>query len=118
MKVRRIVAMLYEAQGGKCGSCGGRMALPGEPCDYWMLPTVDHVWPLARYGADHDGNKMLMHLPCNGAKADRPPNGCERLMHELVLARLGMCPADIPAHVTMATPSTMAEAFHAAMLAA
>lgn len=118
MKIRAIVARLYEAQGGRCGSCFGRMANPGESCDYTMLPTIDHVWPRARNGADHDGNKMLMHLLCNNAKADRPPNGCEIIMHDLVRSRLGINPADIPAHITVATSPTMAEAFRAAMLAA
>lgn len=92
------------------------MANPGEPCEDAMLPTIDHVWPKARFGPDNGGNMLLMHRPCNGAKADRPPNGCERIMHEMALSRLGWSLHDMDrSH----TPSpTMAEAFKVALRAA
>jgi 5-methylcytosine-specific restriction endonuclease McrA len=115
-RVRKIVASLYEAQSGRCASCGGRMANPGEPCEDAMLPTIDHVWPRAKNGPDNGGNMLLMHRPCNSAKADRPPNGCELIMHDMVLARLGWNLRDVRSD--SASSPTMAEAFRAAKLAA
>ena len=115
-RVRPIVVSLYAAQSGRCGSCGRRMANPGEPCDDAMLPTIDHVWPLALHGPNNGDNMLLMHRPCNGAKADRPPNGCERIMHDMARARLGWNLADLR-DVPTTAGNVMAAAFEQALAA-
>lgn len=82
------------------GDCG----LEGQ------LPSIDHVIARAAGGGDHIGNMLAMHRVCNSAKGDRPPNGCERIFHHMVLGRLGLHPLDMAWTNERAPNPTMAEA--------
>jgi len=72
-------------QAGRCASCGQPLTL--ENSDRGECPTVDHVVPRARGGANR-GNRVAMHGRCNNLKSDRMPNGCERLMLIVVNTRI------------------------------
>lgn len=50
-------------QDGRCHWCGARM----------KEPTLDHVIPLSKGGADHWENVVAAHEWCNKAKADLLP---------------------------------------------
>lgn len=58
-------AVLYRAQGGKCGVCGNKMS----PRDL----TIEHVYPLSMGGDPGPGNVVLSHERCNADKGSRAP---------------------------------------------
>ena len=60
---------LFAAQDGLCAICGLPMGSAPR--------SVDHVVPKAMGGENRVGNLVIAHTPCNGAKGDRPPTGCE-----------------------------------------
>lgn len=89
IKAVPLAATLVEAQGGHCGICGGPFFVTGEPTDRpGMRPTVDHVVPRSRGGANF-GNVVAAHERCNGAKGGRMPTGCEAIWLDVANAGLG-----------------------------
>lgn len=50
--------------------------------------TVDEVLPQAKGGSRVLGNQVAMHKRCNLRKADRMPNGCDKIWLQLVNAKL------------------------------
>ena len=103
----RAIVLLFEAQGGCCASCGGRMPALADLCLDQDRASIDHVEPRARGGTNDIANKLAMHRRCNSAKGDRAPTGCERIWHSLVLDKLGL--ADWRRFVEPAPASTLAE---------
>lgn len=84
--IRLLRRTYYRAQGGCCYLCGK----PLSPRFSSPKLTIEHVWPRSRAAAQtYDGDLLLAHSRCNGAKADRLPTGCERLMLFAVNRRLG-----------------------------
>lgn len=94
-KVREPALTLFRAQNGFCAGCGHRLPPIGDLCLIVNCPSIDHLIARARGGGDHIGNMLLMHSRCNSAKGDRPPTGCERIWHHVVLAALEIHPLDI-----------------------
>jgi hypothetical protein len=88
--IRLVRRILWTAQEGRCGLCGGRMKSDfGSP-----KLTLEHVWPqgnaaLPEFHCTYEGNTMLAHASCNIGKGNRRPNGCELLMLFVVNRRLG-----------------------------
>lgn len=56
---------LSEAQNHRCAFCGTRMGATGQYRDY---PTIEHVIPLSRGGADDESNVVIA---CRGCNDDR-----------------------------------------------
>lgn len=79
---RRFV--LFAAQEGICMICALSLA-PQEA-------TVDHIVPLFLGGDDEDGNYALVHKPCNSAKSNDEPTGCELVWMFSINARIGANP--------------------------
>lgn len=77
--------MLGDAQGWLCALCGVTLIRNGKA-------TQDHVIPHALGGMDALGNLVLAHSPCNNAKANDIPTGCEMIWLFAVNARLGVEP--------------------------
>lgn len=50
--------------------------------------TIDEAVPRSKGGRRVFGNQIAMHRLCNLRKADRMPNGCERIWLEMVNAKL------------------------------
>lgn len=88
--MRRV---FWEAQGGQCGICRGRMKRS------FSTPklTFDHVWPKAWAAhaaaeAKYLGNLLLAHASCNKAKRDERPRAEQvEFLHE-VNRKLGLLP--------------------------
>lgn len=97
-QTRRLrVEALFDAQGGLCASCGRRMLLRDDPDSQGnsdgRLVSEDHFIS-RKAGGGHDiTNRVAMHRDCNSAKGNRPPTGCERIFHQLVLEKLEMVEA-------------------------
>ena len=64
------VAELRARDGDACGICGGAVEAGRRHPDP-MSPSVDHVIPWSRGGANEPGNCQLAHLVCNLRKNDR-----------------------------------------------
>jgi len=77
---RQFRLALRRAQFGRCAICGGNMKRG-------KVHSIDHVVPQSRGGRDV-GNLVLAHRPCNEAKANREPTGCELIWLAAVNARL------------------------------
>jgi hypothetical protein len=96
-----LLEALYEAQEGLCAHCGTAMYLPKrhQIIDNIMdYASIDHLWARRPEGSNPPGsdditNKVAMHARCNSHKKSRPPNGCELIFHQLVLAKLEMVEA-------------------------
>lgn len=84
--------VLMRAQKRRCASCGGLMFNASTPCETGLNATLDHVIPRSRGGSNALGNFLAMHSRCNNKKADRAPNGCERILLLAVNAQLGVEP--------------------------
>ena len=80
-KERRIdritITDLYRRDGGRCYLCGGlcnwndwRTADSGNKYPGDTYPTIDHVLPVSKGGADSWSNVRLAHWACNLKKAD------------------------------------------------
>lgn len=80
-KARRIdridIKSLYKRDNGQCYICGGvcnwndwRTADSGNEYPGDTYPTIDHVLPVSKGGADSWGNVRLAHWACNLKKAD------------------------------------------------
>lgn len=82
----------------------------GDFCLEQDAASIDHVIPRSRGGGDHIGNMLIMHRRCNGAKADRQPNGCDRIWHDAVLSVLEINPADMVWSNARQPGSTMMQA--------
>lgn len=70
---RRLGAFLHFVQGGKCYLCGLDIACPGKwPVGFvdGVMPTLDHVVPLAAGGTNAETNQALAHHWCNQRRAD------------------------------------------------
>lgn len=79
----RIVAALYQAQGGRCFYCGGPMddhKFGPEHGNGW---TRDHVVPRCS-GAQRAGNIVLAHYRCNRRKGSRQPQPTEMIRARLM----------------------------------
>jgi 5-methylcytosine-specific restriction endonuclease McrA len=94
-------ARMWEALDRLCGICGQAIS---DLADV----TYDHVVPQSRGGGNY-GNLVPAHSACNGAKADRMPTGCEKVMLAALNAKLG-ARLDVMAGFA-AFPTTMREAF-------
>lgn len=77
---RAMRSLLYAAQRGRCGICGGKL-YGARFC------SIDHVVPHS-VGGRNKGNLLLVHRPCTAGKANRMPTGCELIMLAAVNARL------------------------------
>jgi 5-methylcytosine-specific restriction endonuclease McrA len=80
--------LLHSVQQGLCGICGRKL--------YGTKGTsLDHVLPLSR-GGGNEGNLLLAHKRCNGAKGSRLPTGCELIFLDIVNIKLAqfreVCP--------------------------
>ena len=71
---------LIERDGGICQLCGGKVDLDDGFFDQdkrfhtgSKYPTVDHIIPLSKGGANTWDNVQLAHLSCNGGKCNRLP---------------------------------------------
>ena len=78
---RRV--LLWNLQGQRCAGCGNRIRSRSI-----HALTIDEAIPRARGGRRIFGNQLAMHRLCNLKKADRMPNGCERIWLEMVNAKL------------------------------
>lgn len=74
---RITITGLYKRDGGRCYLCGGlcnwndwRTADSGNKYPGDTYPTIDHVLPVSKGGADSWGNVRLAHWACNLKKAD------------------------------------------------
>lgn len=116
---RRFLVRLFDAQDGLCASCGYRMDLatrtvlldlpPEHPLmqleSYLLMASIDHLEPRSRGGTDCPRNKVAMHIRCNSDKGNRPPTGCERIFHMLVLERLHLPErSDFEPHINQHNP--------------
>lgn len=85
---------LYDAQGGKCGICRGRMKRVFNSPKL----TFDHVWPKSRAAAHQDdkflGNLLLVHDRCNKGKDDSPPSPEQVEFLRAVNRSLGFYPSE------------------------
>jgi hypothetical protein len=84
-----VMRSLWEAQGKRCGCCGGHV-LPLNFNHDRLGWTIEHVWPRARYRFLSEGNRFISHAACNNAKGDRNPTGCELIILALVNAVLDL----------------------------
>lgn len=69
-----LAADIYERDGWRCGICGVPVD-PRAPLNCGADPTIDHVVPISRGGADAPWNVRLAHRLCNlrkGARLDGP----------------------------------------------
>lgn len=82
---RAVRRALFAAQDGLCALCGRPMGAANR--------SVDHVIPKALGGRNCVGNLLIAHSPCNGAKGDRPPTGCEMVWLLAVNNRLNLEPS-------------------------
>ena len=55
---------------GRCGLCGRRVS-PKWPWPHRLSPTLDHIRPTSRGGADERANLQLAHWGCNRRKGTR-----------------------------------------------
>lgn len=79
--------ILHWAQSGRCAGCGCGIGAKG-PRSRPSYPTFDHVVAKSRGGGRVLINGLLKHRGCNDERGDRPPTGCDRVWHQVVLARL------------------------------
>jgi hypothetical protein len=80
---------IWKAQGKGCAICGVHM-MPvhkKHPRRGW---TFEHVYNHASDRFHSEGNRLVTHVECNNAKADREPYPCEVLLLHAVNARLGL----------------------------
>ena len=70
---RRMVAELWERQGGACALCGQGIdaARRGE----WGYAQIDHAVPFAGGGRTEAANAQLVHAACNRSKGARSAAG-------------------------------------------
>lgn len=72
------MSILRDYQENRCYLCGKLMAPQGDMfVPDAQMPSLDHVVPRARGGANRLGNVALAHKACNNVKADRRPTACE-----------------------------------------
>lgn len=76
-------ALLWKLQNQRCAGCGHRIRSRSI-----NALTIDEAIPRARGGRRAFGNQLAMHRLCNLRKADRMPNGCEKIWLEMVNAKL------------------------------
>jgi 5-methylcytosine-specific restriction endonuclease McrA len=69
---RGWLARHMERQNGRCAYCGIPMLMRSDRGKPDRRATLDHVVPLARRGADSEGNTVAACAACNAAKADIP----------------------------------------------
>lgn len=69
---------IFDRDGWRCQLCGGRLG--GQPVPHPKAPTIDHIVPIARGGADTPANVQAAHFLCNSRKGDRPANDQLRLV--------------------------------------
>jgi hypothetical protein len=84
-RARRM--LIWNLQDRRCAGCGER-AYSHLPRKHMRSLTIDEAVPRAKGGMRVLGNQLVMHQSCNLKKADRMPNGCEKIWLELVNARL------------------------------
>lgn len=64
------VADIYARDGWRCGICGEPVD-PRAPLNGGADPTIDHIVPISRGGADAPSNVRLAHRLCNLRKGAR-----------------------------------------------
>lgn len=114
-KPRRHVTELFEAQRGRCASCGERFPPAGDLSETLNHPSIDHIKARSIGGIDDITNMVLMHVRCNSAKMHREPNGCERIYHDLVLTGLELHPTQRQWQNVPIPNNAMAEALREAL---
>lgn len=62
---RERISLLRKVGGGKCWLCGGNVKRSGLDRNHPAAPSVDHVKPLSRGGANKTKNLLLAHRHCN-----------------------------------------------------
>lgn len=88
---RHMLAVLYEAQHGRCGICEQHMPPTRTATDQRnpMRPTVEHVVPKGSGGFDGRGNIVAAHSRCNSDKGGRYPTPGELTFLAQVNATMG-----------------------------
>ncbi|MDI9885916.1 HNH endonuclease signature motif containing protein [Streptomyces sp. HNM0645] len=69
------LAEIAERDKGRCGLCGGRVAMK-QKVPHPKAPTIDHVVPVSEGGDDTRANVQLAHFVCNSVKG---PRGSQQL---------------------------------------
>lgn len=76
IKMRPLRDVLWEAQGGRCWICEGRMVQTAQY--HAHKATLDHVFPRAKFRAAGDiGITLLAHSSCNSHRHDPWPTDDE-----------------------------------------
>lgn len=70
---------IYKRDGWRCHLCG-KPTQRTKVVPHPRAPTLDHIIPLARGGADAPSNVACAHFICNARKGDRPADEQLRLI--------------------------------------
>ncbi|WP_405889258.1 HNH endonuclease [Streptomyces sp. NBC_01136] len=69
---------IFERDGWRCHICH-HLVNRTAVVPHLLAPTIDHVIPLAKGGADTAANVATAHFRCNAAKGDRTGDGGDQL---------------------------------------
>lgn len=64
-RLRQRYAPLVLRDGPGCFYCDTTVPAPGEPCEYGLEPTIEHLVPVMFGGPNHLANCFLAHEKCN-----------------------------------------------------